>query len=145
MLSLSQASWVRALVVVSVATLLLGLLHEADDIIQGDSGGMPVEVFVLLSVLSGTLYVFGIIWSWAGKQYGYILVGVISLLSFLGVYLFHALEVLDARSFAKIAQATPELWAPTFVATSLLGGITSLAAVIIAVYLLLRARQGAGA
>ena len=131
--------------VFSVATLLLWLIHAADDIIQGESGGIPVEVFVLISGLSGILYVFGIIWSWAGKQYGYIIAGIISLFFFFGIYLGHALELVDARGFDKIEQATPELWAPTFVATSLPGGITSLAAVIIAVYLLLRARQGAGA
>ena len=146
MLSLSEALWIRTLVVVSVASLLLGLLHAADDIIQGDLGGFPIEVFVLIGLLVSTLYVFGIIWSWAGKQYGYAIVGIISLLFFFfGVFLSHVFELLDARGFAKIAQATPELWTPTFVATALLGGITSLAAVIIAVYLLVRARQGAGA
>ena len=145
MLSLSQASWVRALVVFSVASLLLYFLHEADDVMQGDSGGMPVKVFLLVSVLFGTLYVFGIIWSWAGKWYGYASVVVVSLFIFFGGYLVHALELGDARSFPDMAQATPELWALTFVATSLLGSITSLAAVIIAAYLLLRARQGAGA
>lgn len=145
MLSLSQASWIRTLAVFSVAALLLELLHTADDIIQGDLGGIRIEVFVLLCVFVTTLYAFGIIWSWAGKQYGYAIVGFISLFFFFLVYLSHALEVSDARGFAEIAQATPELWAPTFVATALLGGITSLAAVIIAGYLLFRARQGAGA
>ena len=145
MLSLSEASWIRTLVVVSVAALLLELLHTADDIIQGDLGGFAIEVFVLLCVSTNTLYVFGIIWSWAGKQYGYVIVGIISLLFFFAVYVSHVFEVTDARGFAKIAQAAPELWAPTFVATALLGGITSLAAVIIVIYLLVRARQGAGA
>ena len=145
MLSLSQASWVRALVVFSVATLLLWHIHAADDVVQGEAGSIPLEVFVLISVLSGTFYVFGIMWSWAGKPYGYAIVGVVSLLFFFGIYLVHALELGVARGFAEMAQATPELWAPTFIATSLLGGITSLVAVIIAVYLLLRARQGAGA
>ena len=140
MLSLSQGSWVRALVVFSVATLLSGLIHTADDIIQGAS-----EIFVLVSVLASTPYVFGIIWSWAGKWYGYAIVGVISLFFFYSVYLSHALELSGARSFAQIAQDTPELWAPTFVATALLGGITSLAAVITTAYLLLRSRPGAGA
>ncbi len=145
MLSLSQTSWVRVLVVFSVATFLLRLLHTADDIIQEDLGAFDIEGFVLVFVLVNTLSVFGILWTWAGKWYGYAIVGIISLLSFYGAYLSHFLKVSDARGFDEIAQATPELWAPTFVATSLLAGITSLAAVIIAAYLLFRARQSAGA
>ena len=146
MLSLSQASWVRALVVISVATFLVRLLHTADDLIQEDYlGGLDIEALVVTFVLINTLSVFGILWTWAGKWYGYAIVGVISLLSFYGLYLSHLLKISDARGFDEMAQATPELWALTFVATSLPGSITSLAAVIIAVYLLLRARQGAGA
>ena len=144
MLSLSQASWGRALVFFSVATLLLWHIHAADDLIQGDDD-IPLEVFVLISVVFGTVYVFGIMWSWAGKWYGYASVAVVSLFIFFGGYLVHALALGDARSFPDMAQATPELWAPTFVATSLLGGITSLTAIIIAAYLLLRARRGEGA
>ncbi len=143
MISLSQAQWVRTLAVFAFATFVFEIISTADNIIAGDLGGFSMEVLVLVCVAVSTLFLFGILWSWAGKQYGYIIVGLIALLYFVVVYVSHVFGISDAREFAQIAKATPEGWSPLFVASPILTGIGSLATVIIAVYLLVKARQSA--
>ena len=141
MQELTKESWIRALVFFAIAMLIFELVHTADDIIAGDLGGFSMEVLVLVCALGNTLLVFGILWSRAGKQYGYIIVGLVGLLFFVGVYLSHVFGISDNRDFEEMARATPEGWAPLFVASGILTGIASLATIIIAVYLLIKARQ----
>ena len=140
MISLSQAHWIRALVVFALATFVFEIIHTADDIIQRDLGGLSMEALVLVCAVGNTMYLFGVLWSWAGRWYGYLIVGLIALLYFLVVYLFHAVGVSGVRSFALITRADPEGWSPLFVASPILVGIGSLATVITAIYLLIKAR-----
>ena len=140
MLQLSQIQWVKILVFFAIATLVAWFIHFADDIIQ-DEETLSIQVFFLLNVAVATLFVFGILWAWAGKQYGYSITGLGGLWYLIAFDIVHAFG-LDALDYTEIAaRATPEGWAPVFVGVGLVGGVTSLATVIIAVYLLVKARQ----
>ncbi len=141
MQELTKESWIRALVFFAIAMLIFELVHTADDIIAGDLGGFSMEVLVLVCALGNTLLVFGILWSRAGKQYGYIIVGLVGLLFFFVVYVFHVFGISDSREFDVIARATPEGWSPLFVTSGIVTGIASLATIIIAAYLIIKARQ----
>ena len=138
MLTLSREQWVKTLVFFAFSTLILAIIHEVDDIIHED---LP-EATILFFAAVGTLSLFGIFfWNWAGKLYGYIIVGLYGLFYVVIFNVLHLFGILDVSEYSEIGQSTPEGWAPAFVATGLFGGITSVATVIIAVYLLIKARQ----
>ena len=143
MVSLSKARLTRALVYAAAWSFGTAIIHSVDDVIHDDLGGGGIEMFALTNAAVGALYIFSMMWSWAGKTYGHIVTGLVSLAIFYPVFLSHALALGGVRGLLELGQAAPAIWTPIFVGASLLGGVTSAVAVILAVYLTVWGRQSA--
>lgn len=142
MVTLSRDFWAKVLVTLSLLTFVFGGLRMSADIRAGDLPlGLALQPALILLAGVFTLRLFATLWTWAGKTYGYIVLGLLSLADFWGIFLQHALEVGGARGFEAIAEATPEAWAPLFLIASGYAGIVTAAQVIIVVYLLVRGRS----
>ncbi len=141
MITLSQDFWIKALVFFSALTFVFGGVHIADDIVNNAVHfSLSVQTFALVGGVVLTLRVFATLWSWAGKQYGYITLGLVSLVNFYGLYLSHALEA-GVRGYAGIGAGTPEGWLPLYVTSSLYAGVVTATQIIIVIYLLIKARR----
>ena len=139
MVTLSRDFWTKTLVFLSGVYFVVGGVHIADDVVSNDVSP-NVQAFALGTGLILTLYIFATLWSWAGKQYGYIILGLLSLFLFWGNYLHHVLEI-EGRGYAGIAAGTPDVWRPLYVTGSLYAGVVTATQVIIVIYLLLKGWQ----
>ena len=140
MVALSPAFWTRMLVFLSVIIFITAGLHIADDVIVGEPDFVPAVAIGVAAFF--TLQIFATLWSWAGKLYGYIILGLIALWNFYTMFLSHALEI--DRGYEALGAAEPVGWAPLFVLGSLFGGVAMAATVIIVFYLVstaIRARR----
>jgi hypothetical protein len=132
--------WVRMLVGLACATFVTVMVHAVDDLMHGNTAGFSVEAFVLTVILVSTLDVFGIAWSWQGKVYGYLIVGLYAFRYAVGFVIAHVFvfDIPNQRGYAEIAQATPAVWAPVFVGSALLGGVFTLSTTVVAASLTAR-------
>ena len=137
MINLSQTFWTRSLVLLSGLTFIFGAIHLADNVVNDDMA-FDEELFILLVAAVLTLQLFATFWTWAGKRYGYVILGLVSLGNFYAYYLSHLLEAQDARGHAALAAGMPAGWRPVYVVASLYGGAATAAIVIIVVYLLIK-------
>ena len=128
--------WQRSYLVLAVVTFLSFALHMGDDLLRGEDITMGNDLlFGLGSLVLGVLYVFGLLWSWLYRSYGYWVGLVLSLFFLWGMSLSHIFEAGDAHSLQDIATETGA-WGPIMVSTSYLGGIAALSTAILAIYLL---------
>ena|SRR3972149_1312382 len=128
--------WQRSYLVLAVVTLLSFALHMGDDLLRGEDITMGNDLlFGLGGLVLGVLYVFGLLWSWLYRSYGYWVGLVLSLFFLWGMSLSHIFEAGDAHSLQDIATKTGA-WGPIMVSTSYLGGIAALSTAILAIYLL---------
>lgn len=128
--------WLRSYLVLAVVAFLLNLLHIGDDLIRGENITMGNDLLFGLGMLVlGVLYVFGVLWSWLYRSYGFWVVLVLSLGFLWGMSLSHIFEAGGAHSLQHIATETGA-WAPIMVSTSLLGGVAALSTALLAIYLL---------
>lgn len=126
--------WRIVMAVVVGLTVLSGLLHAADDFARGEA--TRPRTFALLIVAASTLYLFSAVWSWQDRQYGHVLVLLLSALFFYGLFLSHALALAGAHPILRIAKTTGAFFA--FIA--LAGGVSNLVTFILSAYALARRR-----
>lgn len=122
------------MVVAAALTLMLTLLHAADDFARGEV--TRPRTFALLVVAASVLYLLGIAYSWLDRRIGYLLVLGLSALFFYSTFLSHALGLARAHSILAIARGG----GPFFAFVSLAGGVSSLAAMVLAGFALISPR-----
>ena len=128
--------WLRSYLVLAVVSFLLNVLHIGDDLIRGENITMGNDLLFGLGMLVlGVLFVFGVLWSWLYRSYGFWVVLVLSLSFLWGVSLSHIFELGGAHSLQHIGTETGA-WGPIMVSTSLLGGVAALSTALLAIYLL---------
>ena len=126
----SQKFWVKVLLGLAAVAFVPVMVRAVDDLIQGNTSGFGVQAFVLTVVVLSTLYLFGILWSWQGRVYGYVIVGL---------YAFRCsvafTNIPEQRGYAETVAGSIEVWTPVFVGPALSGGVLTLATTIVAAYL----------
>lgn len=128
--------WLRSYLVLAVVSFLLNALHIGDDLVRGENITMGNDVLFGLGMLViGVLYVFGVLWSWLYRSYGFWVVLVLSLFILWGVSISHIFAAGGAHSLQDMATKTGA-WGPIMVATSILGGVAALSTALLAIYLL---------
>ncbi len=141
MIELTRETWIRTAVTLSLLIFLFVGVHIADDIVNQD---LPpdVQTAAPIFLIVFTVQIFATIWTWGGKRLGFALLGVVAVLHFYGTYLSHWLEA-DVRGFLGLGGGAPAGWTPVYVISSIYGGVVTVAAIIITVYLLISSRQPA--
>lgn len=109
-------------------TMLLGLLHAADDFARAEVA--RPRTFALLVIAASVLYLFGLAYCWSGRRLGYLIILLLSALYFYSVFLSHAFGLAKAQSLLGIARSTGAF----FVFVSLSAGISSLVTGVLAAY-----------
>lgn len=130
----SKPFWLIVMVVGAGLTIVLGLLHGADDFARGEVA--RPRTFALLVVAFSVLYLAGLAYAWSGRQAGYTIVVLLSALYFYSTFLSHALGLARAHSLLGIAKSS----GPFLVFVSLSAGVTSLVTAILAVYGMVKGR-----
>ena len=139
----SPSFWQKSYIGFSIAGFALFFWHAGDDVFRGEVNADSATTLAIGTLIFGVLFVFGLLWSWRHQVYGYWIVLILSVMSFWGAYLSHALGAAGSHGLIEMASKTGA-WAPVMVATSLICGVSSATAIILAMYLLIRsgARQG---
>jgi len=126
-----KPTWLVALVVASLMSILFGLIHVSDAIVRLEIGSISGETLdATINPLYAVVYLGGVAASWNQKRIGYIVVLTLSSLSTWG-FLGHT-SGLTPPNLVEIGRATG-VW---FVFAVLVGEVASLSAVILSIYAL---------
>src|SRR3989304_938556 len=99
--------WLRSYLVLAVVSFLLHAFHIGDDLFRGETLLGENDLLLGLGVLVlGVLYVFGVLWSWLYRSYGFWAVLVLSLFFLWGVSLSHIFEAGGGHGLRQIATET---------------------------------------
>ena len=130
----------KGIVFFGALTVLLLLLHGADEIVRGEAAqqydGLGVGAAATFLILLLILYLFGLGWTWEGRKLGYVIVLVLSPIGFLR-FLENALTSTAEYSLEGIPVAyTSEAVGAFFVFIYLAFGLTSLMTLLLSIYAL---------
>ena len=130
----------KGIVFFGALTVLLLLLHAADEIVRGEAAqqyeGLGAGGAVTFLILLLILYIFGIVWTWEGRKLGYVIVLVLSPIAFLR-FLENAFTSTASFSLEGIPVAyTSEAVGAFFVFIYLAFALTSLMALLLSIYAL---------
>ena len=126
-----KPTWLVALVVASLMSILFGLIHVSDAIVRLEIGSISGETLdATINPLFAVVYLGGVAASWNQKRIGYVLVLILSSLSNWG-FLGHTTG-LTPPSLVEIGRETGVL----FVFVVLAGEVASLSAVTLSIYAL---------
>jgi len=126
-----KPTWLVALVVASLMSILFGLIHVSDAIVRLEIGSISGETLdATINPLYAVVYLGGVAASWNQKRIGYVVVLILSSLSTWG-FLGHT-SGLTPPNLMEIGSATGVL----FVFAVLVGEVASLSAVILSIYAL---------
>jgi len=127
-----------ALTIISLLSMLVGLVHISDAIVRGELGDPALEnIDATINSVYAVVYLFGIALSWTQSRVGYFIVLVVSALSAYG-------------SFGHTTGATSpnltelgKISGVFFVFVVLIGAVTSTSAVLLSIYVLVKGRLSA--
>ncbi len=126
-----KPAWLIALVVASLMSILLGLIHVSDAIVRLETGSISGETLdATINPLYAIVYLGGVAASWNQKRIGYVVVLILSSLSTWG-FLGHTTG-LTPPNLVEIGRATGVF----FVFAILVGEVASLSALILSIYAL---------
>jgi len=126
-----KPAWLIALVVLSLMSILFGLIHVSDAIVRLETGSISGETLdATINPLYAVVFLGGVAASWNQKRIGYVVILILSSLSAWG-FLGHTTG-LTPPNLVEIGRATGVF----FVFAVLVGEVASLSALILSIYAL---------